>query len=242
MSRQFYFVSPNRQMSILQITGVVLLFIGLVSMLGVGCNTLQNGVPTPVALQLPAGQKAAVGIGPVKPTNEATVMALSVLLITISWPLIFPSMLRSSSKGEVSSTRAAVFMIVAAFIALAVRTGWTDAGMQGLVLNAGWISVLGIAFGAKTLQYWAENNPFARNPWPSTFPQAPGVRTPTIMLPGGPNAAPVSPNPGPVAQGSFQASTTLKAMQLPIHYHNEIATQPPAGLPPAIEKALNSKS
>jgi hypothetical protein len=265
MKHSFYFLKPSRQMSILQMMGIALLVIGLACIIGIGISTLASPAPTqpnhsstspekqgsgPSTIlpgtnknnPNPAGQgERMLVVSP--PTKEATIMALGFLLIAVAWPLIFPNMLRSSAKGEVSSTRTVVYMLVAVFITLAIRTGWTDPSMEGLILGSGWVSVLAVAFGAKTLQYFGENMPFLRSA--NVPPQInPVLRNVTQTGSTSPNSAPNLPPKGASIFATAVTPLSTEFIQsnagdLPIHFHSAISNYPATTLPPAIAKAMN---
>jgi hypothetical protein len=254
MQHILYFLRPNRQMSVLQMIGIILLLVGICCIIGVGVSTLASPPPiTPDHNIIGSTSTGIVGSKPaqtiignvVPPTKDATIMALAFLLITISWPLIFPNMLRSSAKGEISSTRTVVFMLVAAFITLSVRVGWTDPSMEGLILGSGWVGILAVAFGAKTAQYYAENWPFSRNA--SAMPLTSSV--PLVNTTFGSNpGAPSGPNPPP--PGAFAAVSRAmpissdfiesNAGDLPVHFHEGISKTPPQSAPPAVQRALKT--
>jgi len=87
--------------------------------------------------------------------TSGSIPAASFLSIMIGFVFYFPSMLEEA-KGEVSTMRIIVFAVVMVFCMLYIKTGWETASFQKLSIDDTWVYILGLAFGSKAFQKFAE--------------------------------------------------------------------------------------
>ena len=83
--------------------------------------------------------------------------AISFLVIMLSLALCFPTMLEES-KGEVSTMRIIVFSITMVFCVIYLKIAWASGTFQNLTIDKSWIYILGLAFGSKAAQKFAEDD------------------------------------------------------------------------------------
>ena len=61
-------------------------------------------------------------------------------------------------KGKVSTTRIVVLITVLVFGVVYIKLGWVAGSFESFVIDTGWIYILGLAFGGKAFQRFAEND------------------------------------------------------------------------------------
>jgi hypothetical protein len=81
--------------------------------------------------------------------------AVSMFLLLIGLVFWFPDLVKDGGGGN-SSMRVAVLMVVSLFTILTLKAGWTVASIAELKIDSSWAWVLGVAFGAKMAQSFAE--------------------------------------------------------------------------------------
>ena len=85
------------------------------------------------------------------------VPAISFLFIMTGMCFYFPSLLEEA-KGEISTMRVIVFAVVMVFVFIYVKLGWTAGTFEEFTIDSTWIYILGIAFGSKAIQKFAEED------------------------------------------------------------------------------------
>jgi hypothetical protein len=81
--------------------------------------------------------------------------AVAMFLLLVGLVFYFPDLLQDGSGGG-SSMRVAVLMVVSVFVILTLKAGWTVTNLEELKIDPSWAWVLGVAFGAKMGQSFAE--------------------------------------------------------------------------------------
>jgi hypothetical protein len=81
--------------------------------------------------------------------------AVSMFLLLIGLVFWFPDLVKDGGGGN-SSMRVAVLMIVSLFLILTLKAGWEATKLDELKIDPSWAWVLGVAFGAKMGQSFAE--------------------------------------------------------------------------------------
>lgn len=84
------------------------------------------------------------------------VPAVSMFLFLIGLVFYFPDLLKEEKEGAGSSMRVAILMVVSVFVILTLKAGWTVTNLEELKIDPSWAWVLGVAFGAKMGQSFAE--------------------------------------------------------------------------------------
>lgn len=90
-----------------------------------------------------------------KDSEMAGLAATAFFNIMLGMAMVYPDMLEGSS-GSTSSMRVSVFMIISVFVVLVVKTGWGEPDLDHFKLDQTWAYVIGVALGAKTIQYFGE--------------------------------------------------------------------------------------
>jgi Ca2+/Na+ antiporter len=130
--------------SIGQIFGAIVVALGIITILGCGIYEIyKDGC---------ANQKAV-----------SSVMSIGFLITMLGMAFFFPDLLKSKLDGTTSTLRIAVFMVVAVFVFLVVKIGWTCPSLKEFQLDSTWAYVLAVALGAKTVQSFSENRNIIRN-------------------------------------------------------------------------------
>lgn len=89
-------------------------------------------------------------------------IAAGFFTVIVGLVLRFPTLLQDGSRaadnsGNVSTMRVAVLLIVSVFGLLTIKTGWNVPRLEDLKPDSTWIGVLGVAFGGKVFQSFAES-------------------------------------------------------------------------------------
>lgn len=87
--------------------------------------------------------------------DQGALPALSFLLMMIGLAFAFPSLLEES-VGAVSTMRIITFAVVMVFCVIYLKIGWDLGNFEQFTIDDTWFYILGLAFGAKTLQKFAE--------------------------------------------------------------------------------------
>lgn len=138
-----YIIRQRDKLSILQITGVVLLFLGILGLLFIAIYSF-------------AGGKAADG----------SLAAVSFFLIMIGFSLVFPDLLRSKVKDGYSTMRVATFMIVSVFVFLCVKIAWGCGELKDFKVDTTWGYILLAALGSKAVQSLGESRASGKSAGP----------------------------------------------------------------------------
>lgn len=93
---------------------------------------------------------------------NGTFPALSFLVLIIGLVFYFPSLLEES-KGEVSTMRVIVLIVVLVFAVVYIKLGWVAGSFEEFFIDTSWIYILGIAFGSKAFQKFAEEDDTTKN-------------------------------------------------------------------------------
>ena len=101
--------------------------------------------------------------------DHGAIPASAVLLIIIGMCFFWPTLLEES-PGQVSAMRVLVLAIVLVFVVIYVKLGWTADSFDEFKIDPTWIYILGLAFGAKAAQKFAE--PDAAEPPDAAAPAA----------------------------------------------------------------------
>ncbi len=134
-------ISQNQKLTILQIVGLVMLLLGVLSLIGIGIYVLTE-----------------------KPDSsaESTIAAVSFFLIMMGIAFVYPDMLKSPHNSGTSAMRVVVFMIVSVFVILVVKIYWGCKAGE-FKLDGNWAALIGAALGSKALQSLGENRAFTKN-------------------------------------------------------------------------------
>lgn len=87
--------------------------------------------------------------------DKGAIPAVSFLFVMIGMCFYFPSLLEES-KGEVSTMRVVVFAVVMVFVFIYVKIGWNAGLFEEFKIDSTWVYILGLAFGSKAIQKFAE--------------------------------------------------------------------------------------
>jgi hypothetical protein len=87
--------------------------------------------------------------------DKGAVPAVSFLFIMIGMCFYFPSLLEEA-KGEISTMRVIVFAVVMVFVFIYIKIGWNAGSFEDFTIDQPWIYILGLAFGGKAIQKFAE--------------------------------------------------------------------------------------
>ena len=88
-------------------------------------------------------------------TMDGSIPAISVFLLLLGMVFYFPDLLEDPT-GSVSTMRVVVLMTVSVFVITTIKLGWTVASLLEFRIDQSWIYILGLAFGAKAVQSFAE--------------------------------------------------------------------------------------
>jgi hypothetical protein len=81
---------------------------------------------------------------------------VSFVLIVLGLVFFFPTLLEES-QGNVSTMRVIVLMVVLVFCIVYIKLGWIAGSFEQLSIDKSWIYILGLAFGSKAFQKFAED-------------------------------------------------------------------------------------
>ena len=115
-------------------------------------------------------------------------LACGLLLLIVSGPLLYPSMLRGDGE-DVSAMRVVVYIIVGVFSVLTFRLGWRASTLAELKIDPWWTGIVTVAIGGKAAQSFAE-----RSADPAAAASASGLPDGTRSAAGGDRV----PTPPPV--------------------------------------------
>jgi predicted membrane channel-forming protein YqfA (hemolysin III family) len=87
--------------------------------------------------------------------DEGALPATSFFLIIVGMAFTFPSMLEEA-KGEVSTMRIVVFVVVMVFAVVHLKIGWNAGTFKDFQIDQTWVYILGLAFGSKAFQKFSE--------------------------------------------------------------------------------------
>lgn len=89
--------------------------------------------------------------------NNGSIPALSFLILVIGLVFYFPSLLEEA-PGDISTMRVVVLVVVLVFAVVYIKLGWVAGSFESFVIDSSWIYILGLAFGSKAFQKFAEND------------------------------------------------------------------------------------
>lgn len=87
--------------------------------------------------------------------QSGSVPAAAFLIIIIAIGCYFPELFQDGSSAP-STLRICVLMVVAVFTLIMVKVGWEIHDLSQFDVKDSWIYILGLAFGAKVTQSFAE--------------------------------------------------------------------------------------
>ena len=87
--------------------------------------------------------------------DRGAIPAVSFLFVMVGMCFYFPTLLQES-KGEISTMRVVVFAVVMVFCFIYVKLGWNAGSFEDFKIDSTWIYILGLAFGSKVFQKFAE--------------------------------------------------------------------------------------
>jgi len=105
---------------------------------------------------------AVISITNLEKIANGTLPALSFLVLVIGLVFYFPSLLEES-KGEISTMRVIVLIVVLVFAVVYIKLGWVAGSFEEFFIDTSWIYILGIAFGGKAFQKFAEEDASSKN-------------------------------------------------------------------------------
>ena len=89
--------------------------------------------------------------------NGGSLPAISFVILLVGCAFSFPSLLEES-KGEVSTMRIVVFAVTLVFCMIYIKLAWNISAIESMRIDEKWIYILGLAFGSKAAQKFAEEN------------------------------------------------------------------------------------
>jgi hypothetical protein len=89
-------------------------------------------------------------------TDRGAVAAISFFFVMIGMCFYFPSMLQQGA-GQESTMRVIVFAVVIVFCLIHLKLAWNAGSFEQFSIDKTWIYILGLAFGSKAIQKFAEN-------------------------------------------------------------------------------------
>jgi hypothetical protein len=102
-------------------------------------------------------------------TDRGAIAAISFFFVMIGMCFYFPTLLQETG-GQVSTMRVVVFAVVMVFCVIELKIGWTSGSFENFSIDPTWVYILGIAFGSKAIQKFAEEDD---NPTNNTPPNQP---------------------------------------------------------------------
>jgi hypothetical protein len=88
--------------------------------------------------------------------TNGSIPAMSFLVLIIGLVFAFPTLLEEA-KGEISTMRVIVLIVVLVFAIIYIKLGWIAGSFEEFSIDKSWIYILGLAFGSKAFQKFAEN-------------------------------------------------------------------------------------
>ena len=89
--------------------------------------------------------------------DQGALPAASFLGIMLGMCFYFPTMLEDGN-GQVSTMRIIVFAVVMVFCVIYLKIGWSIRNFEVFTIDKTWIYILGLAFGSKVFQKFAEDD------------------------------------------------------------------------------------
>jgi hypothetical protein len=89
-------------------------------------------------------------------TMDGSLPAISVFLLMLGMVFYFPDLLEDQNGG-ISTMRVVVLMTISVFVITTVKLSWTVSSLLEFRIDKSWIYILGLAFGAKAVQRFAED-------------------------------------------------------------------------------------
>lgn len=87
--------------------------------------------------------------------DKGSTVAISFLFMMLGVSFYFPSMLEDPSGG-LSTMRVIVFAVVMVFVIIYIKLGWNASEFEEFKIDRTWVYILGLAFGSKAFQKFAE--------------------------------------------------------------------------------------
>lgn len=133
-------ISKNEgKVSFLQITGFILILLGILYFIGKFVyNVLLNFKSVP-AINLTAEE-----------------VAILFFIIMLGVALAFPTLLEDQNKG-LSTMRLVVFMMINVICMLLLKIGWNAKDLSAIGVNQYWMGIIAFVFGAKAVQTFFES-------------------------------------------------------------------------------------
>lgn len=100
---------------------------------------------------------AIMSITNLEKITNGTLPAISFLILVIGIAFYFPTMLEEA-KGEISTMRIIVLIVVLVFAVVYIKLGWVAGSFEEFFIDTSWIYILGLAFGSKAFQKFAEKD------------------------------------------------------------------------------------
>lgn len=97
----------------------------------------------------------------IEKVTNGTIPAVSFVTLIIGLAFYFPTLLEED-KNEISTMRVVVLIVVLVFAAVYIKLGWVAGGFEEFIIDTSWIYILGLAFGAKAVQKFAEEEEDSR--------------------------------------------------------------------------------
>lgn len=104
---------------------------------------------------------AILSVNDLEKIQNGTIPAISFLVLIVGITFYFPSMLEES-PGEISTMRVVVLITILVFAIIYIKLGWTAGSFEEFNIDPSWVYILGLAFGSKAFQKFAEDE--AENP------------------------------------------------------------------------------
>jgi hypothetical protein len=101
--------------------------------------------------------------------DRGGIPAASITIILLGLCFAMPSMLEDNTGG-ISTMRVVVLAVVLVFTLVYVKLGWNAGSFEDFTIDERWVYILGLAFGAKAAQRFAETDE-EETPTQATQPQ-----------------------------------------------------------------------
>jgi hypothetical protein len=88
--------------------------------------------------------------------DRGAIPAISMLFVMVGMCFVWPTLLQGGD-GSLSTMRVVVFSVTMVFVVIYTKLGW-NAAFDEFKVDSTWISILGLAFGAKAVQHFSEAN------------------------------------------------------------------------------------
>jgi hypothetical protein len=90
--------------------------------------------------------------------DSGEVAGVAMFFIMLGMGFFLPQLLAVPDGQGFSTMRLVVYMIVAVFVITAVKTGWNAESLADFTIDRSWVYILGLAFGSKVFQSFAESD------------------------------------------------------------------------------------